>query len=77
MKPRAAPERVQTNPQGLYAFPALVPSTYTVKVNAKGFQAKEITGIALHAGDVRAIPAFSLAVGSEYDNGYCQRSFTR
>ena len=56
---------VQTNRQGLYAFPALVPATYTVKVNAKGFQPKEITGIMLHAGDVRAVPAISLAVGSE------------
>ena len=56
---------VPTNAQGLYAFPALVPSSYTLKVNAKGFQVKEITGITLHAGDVRAIPAFTLAVGSE------------
>ena len=36
---------VQTNRQGLYAFPALVPGTYTLKVTAKGFQPKEITGI--------------------------------
>lgn len=56
---------VETNGQGLYAFPALVPGSYMVKVNAKGFQAKELTGITLHAGDVRAIPAFTLAVGSE------------
>ena len=56
---------VPTNAQGLYAFPALVPSSYTLKVNAKGFQVKKITGITLHAGDVRAIPAFTLAVGSE------------
>ncbi|HYK34465.1 carboxypeptidase-like regulatory domain-containing protein [Alloacidobacterium sp.] len=56
---------VQTNGQGLYAFPALVPGSYTVKVNAKGFQAKEVTGITLHAGDIRAVPAFTLVVGSE------------
>jgi hypothetical protein len=60
-----ASRTVPTNAQGLYAFPALVPGSYTVKVNSKGFQAKEITGIMLHAGDVRAIPAFTLAVGSE------------
>jgi hypothetical protein len=30
----------ETNGQGLYAFPALVPGSYTLKVNAKGFQAK-------------------------------------
>jgi len=56
---------VQTNRQGLYAFPALVPGTYSVKVSAKSFQPKEVTGIEVHAGDVRAVPAFSLTVGSE------------
>src|ERR1700733_5035440 len=56
---------VQSNRQGLYAFPSLVPGTYTVKVDAKSFQPKEITGIEVHAGDVRNIPAFSLTVGSE------------
>lgn len=56
---------VPTNAEGLYAFPALVPGSYTLKVSSKGFQAKQITGITLHAGDVRAIPAVALAVGSE------------
>jgi hypothetical protein len=56
---------VQTNRQGLYAFPSLVPGTYTVKVDAKSFQPREITGIVLHAGDVRAVPAIPLTVGSE------------
>ena len=42
-----------------------MPGTYTVKVDAKSFQPKEITGIEVHAGDVRTIPAFSLTVGSE------------
>ena len=56
---------VQTNRQGLYAFPSLVPGTYTVKAEAKSFQPKEITGIELHAGDVRSVQAFSLMVGSE------------
>ena len=46
-------------------FPRLVPGSYTVKVDAKSFQPKEITGIEVHAGDVRTIPAFSLTVGSE------------
>ena len=49
----------------MYAFPALVPGTYTVKVEAKSFQSKEVTGIELHAGDVRSVPALTLAVGSE------------
>jgi len=56
---------VQTNGQGLYAFPSLVPASYSLKVTAKGFQPKEITGITLHAGDERTVPAFTLTVGSE------------
>ncbi|MGA8108411.1 MAG: carboxypeptidase-like regulatory domain-containing protein, partial [Acidobacteriaceae bacterium] len=59
------PRVVQTNSDGLYAFPALVPSSYTLKVAAKGFQLRQITGIVLHAGDARTIPALTLAVGSE------------
>ena len=56
---------VQSNRQGLFAFPSLVPGSYTVKVEAKSFQPKELTGIEVHAGDVRTIPPFSLTVGSE------------
>jgi hypothetical protein len=56
---------VSTNRAGLFAFPSLVPGTYTVKVGAKSFSPKEITGIVLHAGDVLAVPAISLVVGSE------------
>ena len=56
---------VATNGQGLYAFPATVPGTYTVKVSAKGFELKELTGLVVHAGDQLAIPVFSLTVGSE------------
>jgi hypothetical protein len=55
---------IQTNRQGLYAFPALVPGAYTVKVKARSFQPKEITGITLHAGDVRTVPAITLTVGA-------------
>jgi hypothetical protein len=56
---------VQTNRQGLYAFPALVPGTYSVKVSAKSFQPRETVGIILHAGDTLSIPATVLTVGSE------------
>jgi Carboxypeptidase regulatory-like domain len=55
---------VETNGQGLYAFPATVPGTYTIKVSAKSFQLKELTGLAVHAGDQLAIPVFSLTVGT-------------
>lgn len=56
---------VETNGDGLYAFPSLVPGPYTLKATAKGFQMQEITGIILHAGDERTIPALALTVGSE------------
>lgn len=55
---------VTTNATGLYAFPSLVPGSYTLKATSKGFQAKEITDIVLHAGDVRTVPAFALSVGA-------------
>ncbi len=56
---------VKTNGAGLYSFPALLPSSYTIKVTAKGFQPKNLTGLILHAGDERAIPAFSLTIGAQ------------
>jgi hypothetical protein len=56
---------VQTNGQGLFAFPSLVPNSYTLKAEQKGFQSKVITGIALHAGDQIAVPPFLLTVGAE------------
>jgi len=55
---------VETNGRGLYAFPSLVPGTYSIKVSAKSFQPRETTGIMLHAGDVVSVPATTLTVGS-------------
>jgi hypothetical protein len=55
---------VQSNGSGLYSFPALLPSSYTIKVTAKGFDPKSLTGLVLHAGDERSVPAFALSVGS-------------
>lgn len=55
---------VTADKSGYFAFPSLVPGTYTVRANAKGFNPKELTGIVLHAGDSRVIPKFALAVGS-------------
>lgn len=56
---------VQTNNAGLYAFAALTPGTYNVKVSAKGFQAKEVTDLTVHAGDEATVPVLTLAVGAE------------
>ncbi|HEY1803830.1 MAG TPA: carboxypeptidase-like regulatory domain-containing protein [Terracidiphilus sp.] len=54
-----------SNGAGLYAFPSLTPGTYDIKASAKGFKAKEVTGIVLNAGDVRTVPALDLTVGAE------------
>jgi hypothetical protein len=56
---------VETNGTGLYAFPSLVPGTYSIKASAKGFQPKAVTGIELHSGDQRSVAAFTLDVGAE------------
>jgi len=56
---------VKTNNTGLYVFPSLEPGTYSLEAAAKGFAPKKITGIELHPGDQRNVPAFFLAVGSE------------
>lgn len=53
-----------TNGAGLFAFPSLVPGTYSVQASSKGFNPKQITGIVLNAGDTRTIPAIVLAVGN-------------
>src|SRR5580658_10417748 len=54
-----------SNGTGLYVFPSLVPGSYSVEATAKGFVPRKVTGVVLHAGDQRALPAFTLAVGSE------------
>ena len=56
---------VTSNQDGLFSFPALLPSSYTLKVTAKGFEGKSLNGIDLHAGDQRTIPSFALPLGSD------------
>jgi hypothetical protein len=56
--------QVTSDGAGFFSFPALDPGTYNVKASAKGFNAKEITGIVLHAGDQRGIASIPLAVGT-------------
>jgi hypothetical protein len=53
-----------TNGTGFYAFPALTPSTYSVKVDMKGFQSKELTGLTLHAADTLAVPTIELGIAN-------------
>ena len=54
----------QSSGQGLFTFPSLVPDTYTVRVTATGFQAKELKGIVAHAGQEIAVPPITLLAGA-------------
>ena len=56
-----------TNKVGVFATPNLNPSTYSVKISAKGFTPNELTGIAVHAGDEIKLPTFVLAIGATTD----------
>lgn len=53
-----------SNGTGFFTFQDANPSTYTVKVAAKGFKATALTGIVLHAGASLIIPPFKLIIGA-------------
>ncbi len=55
---------VKSNKDGLFAFPTLLPSTYSIKVVSQGFAPKELTGIDLHGGDDVKLPSIVLAIGA-------------
>jgi Carboxypeptidase regulatory-like domain len=50
---------------GFFAFPAAQPGSYTLRLSATGFSKKNVSGIVLHAGDVRTVPDLALAIGTE------------
>src|ERR1700704_224152 len=52
----------ETNSSGLYSFPALVPGTYTIKVDAQGFQPMVRTNIELQVQQAARVD-FTLSVG--------------
>jgi carboxypeptidase family protein len=52
-----------SNDSGYFAFPALLPSTYTVKIDAKGFKSYERHGIVLHAADLIKLSGLVLTIG--------------
>jgi hypothetical protein len=54
---------LKTNDQGLYSAPALIPGSYTVKVEMQGFQAQTRSNVLLQVGQTAVID-FSLAVGN-------------
>jgi hypothetical protein len=53
-----------TAKSGTYSFPVLIPGSYTLTVQAKGFQTAKETGVILSAGAEVEAPTFILAVGS-------------
>lgn len=53
-----------TNESGGFVFPALVPGTYRIKVEANGFKSSETTGIVLTANERRSMGSLPLAIGS-------------
>jgi hypothetical protein len=54
---------LKTNESGLYSAPALIPGSYTIKVEMQGFQAQTRSGVVLQVGQVASID-FALAVGN-------------
>jgi len=53
-----------TNDSGYFTFSAVLPSTYTLSVEAKSFKIWKQTGIVMHTGDVRTISSIELKVGA-------------
>lgn len=62
-----SPRSTESNNDGTFSIPNLIPSTYSVKVVAQGFAPKELTGIEVHSGDEIRLPIFTLAVGATTD----------
>jgi hypothetical protein len=55
---------ITSNKDGYFAFAAVLPGTYTVKVEAPSFKAWQQTGIIMHAGDTRSVSGIQLEVGT-------------
>jgi hypothetical protein len=56
--------RTVSNAEGYFTFAAVPPSTYTVSVEAQGFQKWQQVGIIINAGDKKNVSDIALAVGS-------------
>ncbi len=59
-----AKRNTTTNGTGQFSMTALLPGTYDVNVEAKGFQGSEQHGIVLNAGADAGLPTVKLTVGS-------------
>ncbi len=54
----------KTNRDGNFAFVAISPSTYTITVTSKGFEAWQETGIVVNQSESRAVPTIRLKLGA-------------
>jgi hypothetical protein len=54
---------IATNSDGNFVFPSLIPGTYTISVELKGFKTGKQIGVVVHAGDNIKVPNFALEVG--------------
>jgi len=59
---------VTTNKDGFFNYPDLTPAKFTLKVEAAGFQAKQITGIEINSGDAKGLGQIRLTVGQISDS---------
>ncbi|HEX4164866.1 MAG TPA: TonB-dependent receptor [Bryobacteraceae bacterium] len=57
-----ASRNTTTNTQGIYAFPDIIPATYSVKVTASGFAPQERTNVVIEVQQTARVD-FALAVG--------------
>jgi carboxypeptidase family protein len=53
-----------SNGSGIFVFPALIPGTYSVKVELKSFKSVEQRGIVVNAGDQLKVPDIVMQVGA-------------
>jgi hypothetical protein len=53
-----------TNGEGFFAFPAILPGSYKIKIEAKGFKAWDQPGISVNAADQRNLANIVLGVGA-------------
>ncbi len=55
---------ITSNKDGFFAFAAVLPGTYTVKVEVPSFKAWQQTDIIMHPGDTRSVSGIQLEVGT-------------
>ena len=53
----------RTNESGLFTFPDLTPTAYTLKINTPGFNKYEQTNIEITSGSQRSLGAIELKIG--------------